>query len=77
MLVFAHEYPCEDMNNYQNVQREHENNSHILWKAMQKLGYNQKNARVLTTGGCHLCETCAYITGEPCRHLVSICYSST
>ena len=58
MLVFAREYPCEDMNNYMAVQREHENNSHILWKAMQKLGYTQKNARVLTTGGCHLCEVC-------------------
>ena len=68
MLVFAREYPCEDMNNYMAVQREHENNSHILWKAMQKLGYTQKNARVLTTGGCHLCEVCGYKTGEPCRH---------
>ncbi|MBQ4118744.1 MAG: hypothetical protein IJD08_07135, partial [Oscillospiraceae bacterium] len=46
----------------------HERRSQMLWKAMQKIGYNKENSRVLAAGGCHLCEECGIKTGEPCRH---------
>ena len=67
-LIFTKEYACPDMANYKLVQISHERRSQLLWKTVQKLGYTEKNARVLTTGGCHLCEECGIKTNEPCRH---------
>lgn len=68
VLVFTKEYPCPDINNYMDAQIAHERLSQLLWMSMQKLGYNKDNARVLSVGGCHLCEECGIKTGEPCRH---------
>lgn len=71
VLIFTKEYPCKDMTNrdeYIGSQIAHERRSQLLWKSMQKLCYNSKNARVLAAGGCHLCEQCGILTGEPCRH---------
>lgn len=68
VLVFEQEYPCPDPNNYMEAQIAHEKRSQLLWMSMQKLGYTKDNSRVLTVGGCHLCEECAIKTGEPCRH---------
>lgn len=75
VLVFTKEYPCEDMSNYLSVQIAHERRSQLLWKSMQKLGYTKENSRVLTVGGCHLCEKCGILTGEPCRHPDTACPS--
>jgi len=75
VLIFSKEYPCDDLSKYQTVQIAHERRSQMLWKAMQKLGYNKENSRVLTSGGCHLCETCGIKTGEPCRHPDTACPS--
>lgn len=78
VLVFTQEYPCADMTNrdaYFGLQIAHERRSQMLWKSIQKLGYTKKNACVLTTGGCHLCEKCGILTGEPCRHPDTSCPS--
>lgn len=68
VLVFTREYECPDLTKYMDVQIAHERRSQMLWLSMQKLGYSKKNARVLSVGGCHLCEKCGYLTGEECRH---------
>lgn len=75
VIVFTQEYPCEDMSKYEAVQIAHERRSQMLWKSMQKLGYSKENACVLTSGGCHLCEKCGILTGEPCRHPDTACPS--
>lgn len=67
-LVFVKEYPCPDKNKYMDAQIAHERLSQLLWMSMQKLGYTKKNSRVLSVGGCHLCEECAKISGNECRH---------
>ena len=71
VLIFTKEYACNDITNrdeYIVQQIAHERRSQLLWKSMQKIGYDSKNARVLGAGGCHLCEECGIKTGEPCRH---------
>ena len=70
-IVFTQEYPCRDLGDKAEVDAlhiMHERRSQLLWKCLQKLGRSKKDALVLTVGGCHLCEECAYITGQPCRH---------
>lgn len=71
VLVFTKEYPCANptvREEYLPVQIQHERRSQLLWKSMQKLCYDKKNAAVLAAGGCHLCEECGIKTGVPCRH---------
>lgn len=76
VLVFTKEYPCDDIKNYIPLQIAHEKVCQTLWKAMQEhFGYTKENARVLTTGGCHICKECGIITGEPCRHPNLACHS--
>lgn len=78
VLVFTKEYPCKDvtvLEEYIGAQLEHERRSQTLWRSMQKLDYSKKNARVLSAGGCHLCEVCGIKTGEPCRHPDTACPS--
>ena len=75
VMVLLHEYACPDMSKYMDAQISHERRSQLLWKSMQKLGYTEKNSRVLTVGGCHLCEECGIKPGEPCRHPDTACPS--
>ena len=70
-LIFTKEYQIADLTcqeGYLGQQIAHERRSQLLWKSMQKIGLDSKNARVLAAGGCHLCEECGIKTGEPCRH---------
>lgn len=45
------------------------NHAQVSMKLQKKLPHLLKEAFLhLSCGGCHLCETCAKRTGEPCRH---------
>lgn len=45
------------------------NHAQVSMKLQKKLPQLLKEAFLhLSCGGCHLCETCAKRTGEPCRH---------